>query len=501
MGAENKRSLVRRLVDRVPAQSASGWDAAIHGFLVLFCLFAPHSIALTQGAFYTALALWLVKIMWRRQWPRSSSRLDVPIGLFVGLTVLSSIFSYEPTVSLKKLGSVSLVLIVLLVVHQVRSLRWAKMLVLMMVTSCLINVGYVFWEKVRGRGLQIVQLSPKSPLAEAGLRPGDVILEVDGRVVHSLAELMNQSAGKRRVALFVYRPEIYFRRTLPVGSWATAGDLGVRVRRWRRFRAAGFYGWNYFTYAEVLQLLAAVAFGLLLEVQRKRSWIFILLAIAVVAMGGAIILTVTRAVWVAFALALLVMSLRAMHRRAVLLVLVVGLVVAPWAVKILHQTRGQPFFSLREPSIAYRLAIWSEGIDLLRRRPRHLLVGIGMDSLKYRWREWGLFEGGRLPLGHMHSTPLQIALERGLPALLCFVWWFGVYLALLWRLTDRRRASLDWVGRGIALGLFGGTVGFLLSSLVHYNFGDSEVVMVVYFLMGIAVVMGRGAEEYGATGG
>ncbi|RMG50190.1 MAG: PDZ domain-containing protein, partial [Acidobacteria bacterium] len=294
MGAVDERSLVRRLVDRVPAQSASRWDAAIHGFLVLFCLFAPHSIALTQGAFYAAFALWLMKIMWRRQWPRRSSRLDVPIGLFVGLTVLSSVFSYEPAVSLEKLGSVSLVLIFFLVVHHVRSLGWAKLLVLMMVASCLINVGYVFWEKARGRGLQIVQLSPTSPLAEAGLRPGDVILEVDGQVVNSLAELRQRSAGKRHVNLFVYRPEIYFRRTLSVGSWKTTSDLGVRVRRWHRFRAAGFYGWNYFTYAEVLQLLAAVAFGLLLEVQRKRSWLFVLLVIVVMAMGEAIILTVTR---------------------------------------------------------------------------------------------------------------------------------------------------------------------------------------------------------------
>jgi hypothetical protein len=43
----------------------------------------------------------------------------------------------------------------------------------------------------------------------------------------------------------------------------------------------------------------------------------------------------------------------------------------------------------------------------------------------------------------------------------------------------------------ISLGIFGATVGFLLSSLVHYNFGDSEVVMIVYFLMGLAVVMDR----------
>jgi len=119
------------------------------------------------------------------------------------------------------------------------------------------------------------------------------------------------------------------------------------------------------------------------------------------------------------------------------------------------------------------------------------LVGVGMDSLKNRWRAWGLFQGGRLPLGHMHSTPIQIALERGLPALGCFLWWFAAFLALLWQLTGREARAPDHLLAGISLGIFGATIGFLLSSLVHYNFGDSEVVMIVYFLMGLAVVIQR----------
>jgi len=209
----------------------------------------------------------------------------------------------------------------------------------------------------------------------------------------------------------------------------------------------------------------------------------------------AIILTVTRAVGMAFAVARLAMALRALNKRAVLILFVAVVVAAPVALKILQQTRGAPLLSAREPSTAYRLTIWREGVNLLLSRPKHLALGIGMDSLKYRWRDWGLFQGGKLPVGHMHSTPLQIALERGIPALICFAWWFGTYLLWLWRLTGERTSGLDWVGRGICLGIFGGTIGFLSSSLVHYNFGDSEVVMIVYFLMGISVVMEREARS------
>jgi hypothetical protein len=65
---------------------------------------------------------------------------------------------------------------------------------------------------------------------------------------------------------------------------------------------------------------------------------------------------------------------------------------------------------------------------------------------------------------------------------------------MLWRLARRGAGgggeeSLGWVERGFALGALGGTVGFVTSGLVHYNLGDSEVVMVFYLIMGLALAL------------
>jgi hypothetical protein len=49
----------------------------------------------------------------------------------------------------------------------------------------------------------------------------------------------------------------------------------------------------------------------------------------------------------------------------------------------------------------------------------------------------------------------------------------------------------QWIDRGIALGALGGLVGFFCSGLVHYNWGDSEVVMIFYFIMGLSLVLYR----------
>jgi O-antigen ligase len=128
---------------------------------------------------------------------------------------------------------------------------------------------------------------------------------------------------------------------------------------------------------------------------------------------------------------------------------------------------------------------------LLVSKPRHLLVGVGTDSIKGYWREWGLFDQGRLPIGHMHSNLLQLAIERGVPTLVVWLVLLGLYGRMLWSLARNNRSEQRWVERGVALGALGGLVGFFISGIVHYNWGDSEVVTILYFIMGLSLVVHR----------
>ncbi len=153
---------------------------------------------------------------------------------------------------------------------------------------------------------------------------------------------------------------------------------------------------------------------------------------------------------------------------------------------VLQQKRNVAFIDKADQSTTWRETVWREGFTLLVSKPRHLLVGIGMDSIKRHWREWGMFDKGRIPWGHMHSNLLQIALERGVPALLLWsslLFVYGDFLAF----APRAPASLEWIERGLLMGALGGLVGFFTSGLVHYNWGDSEVIMVFYMIMGLAL--------------
>jgi len=51
------------------------------------------------------------------------------------------------------------------------------------------------------------------------------------------------------------------------------------------------------------------------------------------------------------------------------------------------------------------------------------------------------------------------------------------------------RDSSDTNRYGVLLGATGAVAGFFASSLVNYNFGDGEVALVFWWLMGIVVVL------------
>jgi len=369
---------------------------------------------------------------------------------------------------------------------------------------------YTFGGRAVGRGVKVTELAAESPLRAAGINEGDTLLKIDGAALRSPDELAQALAlnvtDAPTARLRVYRREWQFDTEVPRGGLLVGGatpEAQLGLMNWTRGRderAAGFYG-HYTTYAEVLQLIGSLAVGLLIALRKKRSWQGALLAAGVAGVGVALLLTVTRASWLSFLLSIVVMALVGVgSRRAVLAVALGALLIIPLGLYVLQQKRGVSFFDRTDGSITWRETVYREGFELFVAKPRHVIIGVGMDSLKRHWREWGLFDGGRLPVGHMHSTPLQLALERGLPVLLLWLAVVFLYARMLWRLW-RSPVLEDWRERGLVLGALGGLAGFFASGIVHYNFGDSEVVMVFYLIMGLALALERFARQESHGGG
>jgi O-antigen ligase len=283
----------------------------------------------------------------------------------------------------------------------------------------------------------------------------------------------------------------------------------------RNWRSTGFYG-HYTTYAEVLQLIASLVMGLFIvsigrlrrgsgETRRRAdagtrglgerdvaasprpSVSASLLLFTLAAMSLALLLTVTRASQLAFLISAAVIVLAGLGRRWLFAAGAVAIPVVMIGLLFLQQSRQVGFFDTKDESIRWRQTVWSEGFELWTSSPRNFVLGVGMDSIKRYAPEWHMFDDGRLNMGHFHSTPLNLVVERGLPALLLWLTILGIYARTLWRGLNPKSKIQNLKSRGILLGCLGGTVGFLASGLVHYNLGDQEVAMMFFLLMGIGI--------------
>jgi len=93
-------------------------------------------------------------------------------------------------------------------------------------------------------------------------------------------------------------------------------------------------------------------------------------------------------------------------------------------------------------------------------------------------------------LTHVHNNILQMILELGWLGLAVWILWMGVALVSYVRLL--RDPALDASGdRWAAAGGLAALAGLLLNGMVEYNFGDSEILMVYCFLMGVAILLQR----------
>ncbi len=476
--------------------SAKVLDSAIIVFLFLFAASAPNSIAATQTSWLIGMLLWLVRFAFLPRPKLYRTPVDYFLLGFFILSGLSAFLSYEPTVSIGKMRAACLFTIIYLFAENVPSLRVVRLLALTLVAACTINAVFTAGQRLLGQGVKVYGVTENSPLYRANIRDGDTLLAVDGRKLGEPQDLVNalSRVDTQPASIFIYRHELQFALNVPRGELLTGSTAleQLGVRNWskgRDWRASGFYG-QYVSYAEVLQLIIALTLGFFVSLPNKRSGAAALLVIALTGFCFALLLTVTRASWLGGAVSSMIILLLTVQRRTVI---ILGLVAVPLVLAglfVLQQQRNVGFLDQKDGSTTWRETVWREGMHLLVSNPRHLLIGVGMDSIKRRWRQWGLFDGGRLPWGHMHSNLLQIALERGLPALFFWLAFFFAYSRTLWRLL-RSSLKLHWIERGILLGAFGGTAGFFTSGLVHYNWGDSEVVMVLFMIMGLSLAIHR----------
>jgi O-antigen ligase len=225
---------------------------------------------------------------------------------------------------------------------------------------------------------------------------------------------------------------------------------------------------HYMTYSGLLMLIIGAALARLLFGRRNRLWA----ALVLPALAVAVALTFTRSAWVGVcAAAALLLALKDLRLVALLpVVAALFFAVAPEALT----ARFISMFDLSNPTNRDRVAMLREGQAMIRAHP---MVGVGPNMVEERYAEFRDPGAVEAVNPHLHNVPLQLAAERGLPALACWLWFVAV---VHWDLVGQFRTGRYPVLTTAALAAM---TSMLAAGLFEHNFGDSEFLMLLLLLI------------------
>ncbi len=232
-------------------------------------------------------------------------------------------------------------------------------------------------------------------------------------------------------------------------------------------RVQGTLG-HWMTYSGLLMLVIGVALARVLFARRDRMW-----AMAVIpALAVAVIVTFTRSAAVgACAAAALLLSLKDFRLLAALpVVAAIFLALAPTTMT----ARYRSIFNPKDPTNRDRVAMLREGEHMIRAHP---LLGLGPNMVEVFYDEYRDPDAVAKVNPHLHNVPVQIAAERGLPALAIWCWFI---ITLIVALAKRARADDQ---RFLAAAGLAAVTSMLAAGMFEYNFGDSEFLMLFLILV------------------
>jgi O-antigen ligase len=237
---------------------------------------------------------------------------------------------------------------------------------------------------------------------------------------------------------------------------------------------------HYMTYSGLLMLVICAASARLIFGRRGRTWPALVMPALVVALA----LTLGRSAWIGASVAIALLLALKDLRLTVLLPAFIAILfaVAPGTVT----KRVMSIFDVQEPTNQDRLAMIEIGARIVHDHP---LTGVGPNMIPRVYEQYRPDYAINRVNPHLHNVPLQIAAERGLPALAVWAWFIG---ALFMALVRTFRTHADKVPAAAALAAVCAMLG---AGLFEYNFGDSEFLML--FLVLVTLPFAAARDEAG----
>jgi len=242
---------------------------------------------------------------------------------------------------------------------------------------------------------------------------------------------------------------------------------------------------HYMTYSGLLMLVTCAAVARLVFGSRDRIWPALVMPALVVALPLTFSRSAEVGVLVAVGLILMLKDLR----LTALLPIVVALIFAFAPDRVTD--RMVSMFDMKDPTVRDRVAMLNTGRAMVADHP---LTGVGPNMVERLYPQYRDPNAVNATNPHLHNVPVQIAAERGLPALAIWLWLIVATVRALWRLF---RGGGNRVLASAALAAVAAMLG---AGLFEYNFGDSEFLMLFLVLVTLPFAAAR-PDDASATAG
>jgi O-antigen ligase len=249
----------------------------------------------------------------------------------------------------------------------------------------------------------------------------------------------------------------------------------------------------YMTYSGQLMLVACMAAGRILFRNADRTWA----ALVMPALVAALVVTLSRNAWVGacagIGLLLVIRDFRLVALLPVVAAVFIALAPAPLADRLYSTFR---LSTVRQDSATTeaslesnrdRLAMIRSGLRIIKDDP---LTGVGPDMVIQVYPHYRDPKAVKQLNPHLHNVPLQIAAERGLPALALWLW-FVVTLSIDFLRNRKTTPHPSITNAALAC-----VVAMVAAGMFEYNFGDSEFLMLFLLL----VALPYAADRVGSPG-
>ena len=250
-------------------------------------------------------------------------------------------------------------------------------------------------------------------------------------------------------------------------AWSTAVTLQTRVSGTMSV---------YMTFAGLLMLIGLIALGKCLFDDKKEKWVMVAIGIIIFCL----LLTLTRQAWLGFFIGFLVLIIfwNKKYLLAIPVAMIGLLLFAPESVK----DRIFSLTDLNDWTFQARILLWQGGLEIFKDYP---ITGCGFKCVDFLHTQYPDPSGYIARHRGMHNNIIQLLVDTGILGLGAWLSIWAAYFLAIYKQLKKR--TINSISKCFFIASLAAVAGFLAGGMFETNFYDSEIVMLLYSIMGISL--------------